>query len=275
MITLRPLLIIPSCFLTLVTCAQFANAGPDTALCVNNYTMQAGPIPLGSTTQWTVVSGCGTIINPVLQNTAVIDLCIGTNVFQWTVINGGQTYIDQMSITVFDGDQPPASTEEFITLEPPTNSVQLIGSPVPTFPMTCLWTVISGTGTIAQPGEAVTTASGLSGGENLFQWTCDNGPCGITSADLVVLVNGIVTSLPDAQAADLPRFFLNTHTRQLHLFGGQHVQALSIADVQGRLVRFGTLGDRSWDLATLPTGVYLLQALVDDMPVSTRVLLEH
>ncbi|MBX2980260.1 MAG: T9SS type A sorting domain-containing protein [Flavobacteriales bacterium] len=273
--TLRPVLFITTGLMALHSVAQVANAGPDTVICANSYTMQASPVPVGSITQWTLVAGCGTIVNPVLQSTPIVDLCTGINTFQWTVEVGGEVYIDQMTITVFDGAQPPASTEEFITLEAPNNSLQLIGSPTPTFPMTCFWTVVSGPAIIAQPEEAVTTASGLNGGENVFQWTCNNGPCGTTSANLVVLVNGIITNLSDAQAADLPRFFLHPHTRQLHLFGGQQVQALSIADMQGRVVRYGTLGDRNWDLAALPTGVYLLQALVDDVPVSTRVLLEH
>lgn len=57
-----------------------------------------------------------------------------------------------------------------------------------------IWTVVSGSGTFANPSQANTTVSNLGAGENIFRWTVTNS-CGISSDDV-----SITNSSPVANA---------------------------------------------------------------------------
>ena len=61
-----------------------SNAGLDTIILVNNYTL-AGNNPAIGTGFWTLLSGSATITNPSQYNTTVTNLGIGVNTFQWTI----------------------------------------------------------------------------------------------------------------------------------------------------------------------------------------------
>lgn len=181
-----------------------ANAGPDQSLCssTNSNTMAGSALIAPATGQWTLISGVGTITNPASPTTTVTGLGVGQNIFQWTVSNGtcaNPITLDQVSIFVYDQNNPPADAgpdQEFCS---PPFSTTLVGSAV-TFPATGTWTLVSGTGSIVDPASATTQVTGLSDLEpNVFAWTVNNGPCpgGITS-DVVT----IVLFPGDAQEAD-------------------------------------------------------------------------
>ncbi|MEZ4755711.1 MAG: hypothetical protein R2817_02665 [Flavobacteriales bacterium] len=255
--------------------AQVADAGPDTSLCVNFYTMQASPLPPGATGSWALVAGCGVSTNPVDPLQLVTNLCIGSNTWMWVVDDGGMLSSDIVVITVYDGSQPPASTQQNITVTLPVTSVPLIGTPVPTFPQTCQWTIVSGTGTIAEPWEAVTVASVLNVGDNIFLWTCDNGPCGTSSDTLVVELLEMTTGIANGLEDHLPHFTFDPNTRQLLVRNSSSVNALDVIDPRGRtIIRVGA-GTRSISMADQPDGVYIARAIVEDRPVAFRFVVTH
>ena len=159
-----------------------ANAGPDAELCsnANTYTMQANNPGTTATGTWEILQGTATIFN-INSNTALVtNLGIGENIFQWNLDNGpcdGNVKTDEMSIFVFDANHPAAnagSDQEFCS-NGFTSAALSANTPI--FPATGMWSVVSGSGTFADPNEPNTTVSNLSIGENVFQWSIDNGPC--------------------------------------------------------------------------------------------------
>ncbi len=170
-----------------------ANAGPDQQLCTpQTSTVMAGSnLIFPATGQWTLVSGQGDIANAGSPSTAITNLAIGENVFQWTVFNGpcNAPTTDLVSILVFDdgnADADAGPDQEFCT---PTNSTTLIGN-TPTFPATGTWTLVSGQGDITDPNSPITTVTDLAVGINVFRWTVNNGPCanGITQDEVTIFL---------------------------------------------------------------------------------------
>lgn len=158
-----------------------ANAGVDQELCTPNTitTLEGSPVTFPAVGTWTLVSGQGTITDPNAPNTTVTDLGVGENVFAWTVNNGpcanGITN-DEVSIFLFEVNNPPPNAGPDQELCTPTTSTTLAGSNV-IFPAQGTWTVVSGSGVFADANDPNTTVSGLEIGENIFRWTLDNGPC--------------------------------------------------------------------------------------------------
>jgi hypothetical protein len=74
-----------------------ADAGKDTILIVDNYTL-AGNNPAIGTGQWTLLSGSATITNLNQFNTTVTGLGIGENVFEWTITNNLCYNKDQVKV---------------------------------------------------------------------------------------------------------------------------------------------------------------------------------
>src|SRR5690606_12445348 len=83
----------------------------------------------------------------------------------------------------------------------PTTSATLAGN-APIFPATGEWTLISGAGTIADPSDPASGVSGLSIGENIFEWTVDNGACanGITTDQVSIVLFNDADAQADAGA---------------------------------------------------------------------------
>lgn len=166
-----------------------ANAGPDQQLCSPTFatTLAGSAITFPATGTWTLVSGAGTITDPALPTSTVTGMAIGENVFRWTVNNGpcgSGTTFDEVSIFIFDATNADADAGPDQSLCTPTLNTVMTGSPV-TFPAQGTWSLVSGSGTIADVNSPVTGISGLAIGENIFSWTVDNGPC----------ANGITTDL--------------------------------------------------------------------------------
>ena len=168
-----------------------ANAGQDINICspANSATLNGNAAPAPATGTWTSVSGGGTITDPANRNTTVTGLAVGVHVFRWTISNGpctpGST-ADEVTVTVYSAGSPNANAGPDQSVCTPS-SATLAGS-TPTFPATGVWTLVSGSGTIASPNSPSSTVSGLGIGANVFQWTVNNGPCanGITSDQVTV-----------------------------------------------------------------------------------------
>ena len=184
-----------------------ANAGPDQELCTptTSTTMAGSPVIAPGSGTWTLVSGQGNIQNPASPTTAVSNLGVGQNVFQWTVSNGpcGPVTQDQVSIFVFSNAVPVANAGPDQSLCTPNTTATMAGSAV-TFPATGTWSLISGTGTITDPADPATTITGLGVGVNVFQWTVDNGACGAPTSDQVSIIvfdgtNPVANAGPDQE----------------------------------------------------------------------------
>ncbi|MBL8000589.1 MAG: hypothetical protein JNL05_01390 [Flavobacteriales bacterium] len=250
--------------------AQVAEAGPDTSLCVNFYTMQGSQVPIGATGAWTLVMGCGTINAPNDPASPITNMCIGSNVFVWTVDDGGTITTDIVVITVYDTNMPAANAGVDQTIIGPQNWAQLSGWPAPIYPATCLWSVVSATATITDPTDPNTTVAGLSAGANTFCWTCDNGPCGTTS-DTVTVQMMMITGLSDDEAPVTGGLLYDATTGRIGCLGQERPQQLVVMDVHGRTVPIPASGD----LSGLAAGAYVLRALVADRWRTLRFIVER
>ncbi len=184
--------------------APEANAGPDQEICtpVSSVSMAANSVVGSAVGTWSVVVGGGTITNANDPNTTITALPVGINVFEWSINNGpcGIT-TDQVRILVFDQGNPVANAGPDQELCTPASTANLIGSSL-IAPATGLWTLVSGSGTIADPTSVSTSVSGLAVGENIFQWTVSNGPCanGITTDQVSIFVFDETNAIADAGA---------------------------------------------------------------------------
>ncbi|MEZ4739674.1 MAG: hypothetical protein R2818_10080 [Flavobacteriales bacterium] len=142
----------------------------------------------------------------------------------------------------------------------PPGSAQLSGS-APIHPGTCIWTIVAGTGTFSNANDPNATVSFLGMGTNVIQWTCDNGPCGVT-ADIVELVVTAAIGIDEAAMDELDMYF--DHAGQRLVFGPRSQGVtLALTDLQGRIIREGSasVGTGPWDLTDLPAGPYLISGM--------------
>ncbi len=160
-----------------------ADAGSDESVCGTSATL-AGNAPAVGTGQWTVISGTGNFADAGSPTSGVTGLSPGANVFQWTISNDPCTpSSDQVTITsvsaptasVAGDDQILCATSTSLTANTPTSGAGQ-------------WTVVSGTGSFADPTNPTTTVTGLSVGDNIFEWTISNPPCA-ASSDQVTITN--------------------------------------------------------------------------------------
>jgi hypothetical protein len=261
-------------FATMTSTAQVANAGPDTMLCVDFYTMQGSPLTPGVFGTWTLVSGCGVINNPNLPNTQVVDLCIGENVFVWTVDNGGSITSDAVSIFVYDAAMTNADAGMDQTIVGPQSSAFLSGTPAPIWPATCWWNWVQGNGVVVDPNDPNSMVTGLIVGDNILAWTCDNGPCG-TSSDMVTIQMMMATGLASAEQLGIRSLAYDPSIQQLRLMGRTALGALEVVDVHGRSIIQVGAGTRIISMVGQPDGIYIARTVVDGQPVVRRFVVSR
>jgi hypothetical protein len=152
--------------------AVLSNAGQDQALC-NTTTQLSANNPGNGTGLWTVVSGTGTFTNPNAPNSEVTNLGVGENVFRWTITTGACTpssdevivsRISAVTLANAGADQNLCTSVATLLANVPATGVGQ-------------WSLISGTGTIANPSDPNTTVTGLGNGTSVFRWTITNFPC--------------------------------------------------------------------------------------------------
>ncbi|HEX2617473.1 MAG TPA: hypothetical protein VHL57_08015, partial [Flavobacteriales bacterium] len=181
-----------------------ANAGPDQDLCTptTSATLAGSSITAPATGVWSLVSGTGTIVSPNSPTSQVTGLGVGNNIFRWTVNNApcaNPLTTDDVRIRVFDASNPVANAGPDQSICSTTSSVTLAGSSI-IAPATGSWTVISGTGTFGNASSPTSSVSGLSLGNNVFQWNVSNGPCanGNTNDQVVITVFNSAVGAPNA-----------------------------------------------------------------------------
>ncbi|MFZ1694897.1 MAG: gliding motility-associated C-terminal domain-containing protein, partial [Flavobacteriales bacterium] len=167
--------------------AVIADAGPDVVVCGLRGNMQA---PLGGAAgSWTVPFGItpnGTTNDPHL---AVSGSIFGIHAMIWTVSNGACTAADTAWLTLIDPSPAiwvNAGPDQQLAV---VDYTTLIGS---TSLGTALnWWVLSGSGSIEQPGDSITAIHGLSIGTNAIVLTATLNQCASASDTVIIHVDDL------------------------------------------------------------------------------------
>ncbi len=168
------------------------NAGPDQELCGIQAATMAANDPSPATGIWTAPSGSPSISSATDSSATVSNLQLGTNSLVWTITEGACVYADTVNLNITQlPPVPHAGTDQALC---DTFSTNLDGSD----PMWAsgAWTVLSGTGTVANANDSATTINVLSSGSNLITWTTTNGNCELI--DTLEIFVTIPSVLPDA-----------------------------------------------------------------------------
>ena len=147
-----------------------AFAGNDQTICATTATLAGNTATIG-TGIWTLISGSGIINSPTSTTSSLSNLGTGANVFAWTISSGTcNPSTDQVTISV---EQNPVTPNAGIDTNNLLNHSTLNATAV----SNGSWTVISGSGIIANPALANSAVSNLSTGLNTFRWTISGGSC--------------------------------------------------------------------------------------------------
>lgn len=251
-----------------------ANAGADQEICTpaSTVTMAGSNVIFPASGTWTLVSGSGTITNPNSPTSTVTGLTVGENIFEWTVLNGpcaNPITTDQVSIFVFDANQPVANAGPDQELCTPASTTNLAGSPL-IFPASGTWTLTQGSGVIADANDPSTAISGLAVGVNIFTWTVDNGPCanGITTDQVRILVfdenNPVAAAGPDQE--------LCTPTNSTTLSGSPvTVPAVGTWTVISGNATIANVNDPNTSVTGLTVGEVVLEWTVSNGPCANGI----
>ena len=161
-----------------------ASAGEDASVCSSTFTLSANT-PSNGTGVWLVIGGNGVLDDSLAATTSVSNLDVGNNVFEWRISNGSCP-VETDEITITRGDTAFAGEDQIIC-----DSSATLAALAPTSG-TGSWSVVSGTGIFADSSDASTTVSGLSAGENSFQWTITGAACP-DSTDQVIITRSCNT----------------------------------------------------------------------------------
>jgi hypothetical protein len=247
-----------------------ANAGPDQELCDENAFLEGNDPGAGETGTWSIVSGLATIDDPTDPNSQITAQGPGVIVLRWTITDGTNTTTDDVAIWIYDADAPQAYGGEDVVIQIPQTYVVLQAGPF-SWPTTCVWTLVAGTGTIGAPNEATTYYSGAGLGLNILQWTCDNGPCGISTDEVVITVEEAMALGWRPELSGIVVVF-DPHNERLSITAPENIDRVIITDQMGRLVLDRSVNTRSasLDISQLPVGVYTLRAKTSGADGSER-----
>ncbi len=155
------------------------NAGSDETICNDTYNLNA--FNAGGTGYWT-----SSVAGPVFSDStsplsAVANLEFGPNALQWTRTDLGCNAIDEVVIN----NQLPENVFAGIDLIVCENTANLSADNPPVG--SGVWSLISGSGSFANPNLYQTQVSGISLGPNVYRWTVTNLTC--TDFDDVLISN--------------------------------------------------------------------------------------
>lgn len=156
-----------------------AYAGKDTTITTDLTTLQ-GNIPIIGTGGWSLISGSGTIDDPLLHNTTVSSLGIGENTFRWTVTHNSCISTDDVIITNANASPPNAGSDQTLC-----SDETILEGNEPVFGYG-EWSVISGSATFKDVNNPTTEVTGLAKGDNVLRWSIwENG----WTSDSVIITN--------------------------------------------------------------------------------------
>ena len=239
-----------------------ANAGLDQEICGQSTVMDANvPLP-GESGLWTVVLGNATFVDDTDALTQVDDLAFGENVIQWAFTDINGISVDSVSVVAYDTTIVFAGVDTILALP---NTWAQLGADLPPPPIACYWTFIQGTGVIADPTDPYTIVTGLNLGDNIFQWNCSIGPCGVFS-DQVILNLFVWTGISSAGIVPEQWVIHDPVQQSLLIQLTDPADQILIFDAQGRVVleEISKRNSERFSIAGLPNGVYLLRAVVEN-----------
>lgn len=173
-----------------------ADAGPDQDLCGVTSTFIDGNVPSVGFGLWSIVSGTGDITNPESPSTEITGMIIGSSVtLEWTIENGScPPSVDQLVINV---DEAPTVADAGLDQELCDETMTSLSGNTPVVG-TGMWSVSSGTATIADPASPTSDVTGLIPGETVvLEWSITNGVCPVSS-DEVEIINYELPTIADA-----------------------------------------------------------------------------
>ncbi len=161
------------------------NAGTDQTLCSLTTSLHATPVA-GTVGSWSVISGGATFADFNDPNTSLTNVLRGTNLLRWTINNKNCLSYDEVAIT---NDLPSNAMAGPDTVLLTNTYVMNANTPVYG---TGVWSLVSGSGVIANPSSPTTGVTNLGIGENIFRWTITNNSC--LSQDEVKVINYTLTN---------------------------------------------------------------------------------
>jgi hypothetical protein len=170
-----------------------ANAGTDITQCNNSSFTLAATAPTTGTGTWTVASGNGTIANTA-SRTSSVTLASGSTALVWSVTNG-MCAISRDTVILTNNLLPTASNAGPDITQCNTAAFTMAAN-VPTVGAG-VWSVVSGTATIATASSATSGVTVASGVTARLVYTVTNGTCA-TSKDTVVLTNSASATASNA-----------------------------------------------------------------------------
>ncbi|MEO8761319.1 MAG: hypothetical protein ABI448_10530, partial [Bacteroidia bacterium] len=162
-----------------------ANAGSNQTFCAATTATLGANNPTIGNGVWSTLTGTSTVTTPTLNTSGITGLNIGQNAFIWTISNGTCASSKDTVAIQIDDNPTTALVASNQTLCASTTTISANNPIVGTG----LWSVITGTSTIATPTLSTSNVSGLNIGQNNFIWTISNGVCPISSATLNVQVD--------------------------------------------------------------------------------------
>ncbi len=158
-----------------------SNAGTVQTVCASTATLNANT-PVTGTGVWTVVTGTASVVSPASSNSPLTGLSNGTNKFVWTISNG-VCPVSTSTVTVTRDIPPTVSNAGTTQTVCASNATLNANTPVTG---TGVWTVITGTSSVASPAASNSPVTGLSNGTNNFVWTISNGVCPASASTVTV-----------------------------------------------------------------------------------------
>ena len=167
--------------ITRINLPSLAIAEDNFATCTNSTQISATAPAIG-TGQWTSPGSVLAFDDSASTQTLVSGLQPGINELIWTVSNGScPSNSDTLLVTLSDTVSAGANQVVCDSSATLNASNPISGSG--------LWTVIFGSGEFADATSPTTTVSGLSAGENIFQWTVSGINCPDSSDQVSIIVS--------------------------------------------------------------------------------------
>lgn len=172
-----------------------ADAGPTDSVCGTD-AMLTGVASAGSMGTWSVLSGSGAFSNAGQPATMVIGLSLGLNQFVWKVNNGVCSDSSSVEIYAFAPVTAQTMNDTSICID----EAQLDAQPISSGSGN--WIVLSGSGTLSGITQSSTLVTGLSAGNNLFQWAVLNGPCTASDSVQIFYADEVAVAGPDLEICE-------------------------------------------------------------------------
>ena len=139
-----------------------------------------GNTPHYGTGLWTVLSGSADIADPTDPNSLARNLASGQNKFRWKISYKECSSFSDVTVN-YDLIRANAGLDQVLC----SNTAALTANT--SSPGTGLWTIVGGSGSMADPGQPNTIVSNLKKGTNVLRWTITNNGC--SSFDEMTILN--------------------------------------------------------------------------------------